>query len=212
MAGRSNCRLVSRSHNRAWAEGPKSDETRQVARRPRCPRCKCQPACKPGSVWRVAPPRRPFLWGRDCSLPRATNPGGGRDQVGCRVAPAPVPPLFGLAPGGVCRAACVAADAVRSYRTFSPLPRGLPRAGGLFSVALSLGSPPAAVSRHRRSLEPGLSSTARFWPQSLAARQRPSGRLARGIRGGRGPWSRGDCRVGHSSWAGNKTGAVTAPV
>jgi hypothetical protein len=33
------------------------------------------------------------------------------------------PSLFGLAPGGVCRAAGVAADAVRSYRTVSPLPR-----------------------------------------------------------------------------------------
>src|SRR6185312_16445499 len=31
--------------------------------------------------------------------------------------------------------------------------------GGLLSVALSLGSPPAAVSRHRVSMEPGLSST-----------------------------------------------------
>jgi len=30
--------------------------------------------------------------------------------------------LFGLAPGGVFRAGCVAATAVRSYRTFSPLP------------------------------------------------------------------------------------------
>src|SRR5437764_6199645 len=42
---------------------------------------------------------------------------------------------------------------------FHPCLDGLPRAGGLFSVALSLGSPPAAVSRHRQSLEPGLSST-----------------------------------------------------
>ena len=33
------------------------------------------------------------------------------------------------------------------------------RAGGLFSVALSLGLPPAAVSRHRVLMEPGLSST-----------------------------------------------------
>ena len=32
------------------------------------------------------------------------------------------PPLFGLAPGGVCRAAAVAGGAVRSYRTLSPLP------------------------------------------------------------------------------------------
>lgn len=30
--------------------------------------------------------------------------------------------------------------------------------GGVFSVALSLGSPPAGVTRHRRSVEPGLSS------------------------------------------------------
>ena len=35
---------------------------------------------------------------------------------------APVPSLFGLAPCGVCRAPCIAARAVRSYRTFSPLP------------------------------------------------------------------------------------------
>src|SRR5262245_41211340 len=33
-----------------------------------------------------------------------------------------VPPLFGLAPGGVCRAASVTGGAVRSYRTVSPLP------------------------------------------------------------------------------------------
>jgi len=42
------------------------------------------------------------------------------------------PPLFGLAPGGVCRAAPVARRAVRSYRTLSPLPRGS-------------GEPPSAV-------------------------------------------------------------------
>ena len=35
----------------------------------------------------------------------------------------------------------------------------LRRIGGLFSVALSLGSPPPAVSRHRVPVEPGLSST-----------------------------------------------------
>ena len=74
---------------------------------------------------------------------------------------------------------------------FHPCLCGLPRAGGLLSVALSLGSPPAAVSRHRRSLEPGLSSTGRVWPQSLIARQRPSGQLAGGIRGVRGRRSRG---------------------
>jgi hypothetical protein len=33
-----------------------------------------------------------------------------------------MPPLFGLAPGGVCHAASVARRAVRSCRTLSPLP------------------------------------------------------------------------------------------
>src|SRR5262249_20595657 len=38
----------------------------------------------------------------------------------------PAPSLFGFAPGGVCRAVAVARNAVRSYRTFSPLPRPQP--------------------------------------------------------------------------------------
>ncbi len=33
-----------------------------------------------------------------------------------------IPFLFGLAPCGVCHAPCITARAVRSYRTFSPLP------------------------------------------------------------------------------------------
>ena len=80
------------------------------------------------------------------------------------------PPLFGLAPGGVYPASPVTRAAVRSYRTVSPLPRENTR-GGLFSVALSLGSPPPAVSRHRIPVEPGLSSI-------ILRRQRPSSRLA----------------------------------
>jgi hypothetical protein len=36
-----------------------------------------------------------------------------------------LPPLFGLAPGGVYPAASVAGNAVRSYRTFSPLPESV---------------------------------------------------------------------------------------
>src|SRR5690606_16233634 len=65
------------------------------------------------------------------------------------------PSLFGLAPGGVYPAAAVTSGAVRSYRTFSPLPV---ETGGLFSVALSLGLPPPDVIRHLASVEPGLSS------------------------------------------------------
>jgi len=71
--------------------------------------------------------------------------------------------LLGLAPGGVYRAAPVSGSAVRSYRTLSPLPRtGEPVFGGLLSVALSLGSPPPGVTRHRVSVEPGLSSLDAF--------------------------------------------------
>ena len=67
--------------------------------------------------------------------------------------------LLGLAPGGVYRAAAVTGAAVRSCRTLSPSPAGLEAlAGRLLSVALSLGSPPPGVTRHRVSVEPGLSS------------------------------------------------------
>ncbi|SHF43601.1 hypothetical protein SAMN05444339_10677 [Loktanella atrilutea] len=55
-------------------------------------------------------------------------------------------PLFGIAPGGACRAASVAGRAVGSYPTVSPFPC---TQGSLFSVALSLGLPPPGVTRHR---------------------------------------------------------------
>src|SRR5271166_1449366 len=59
------------------------------------------------------------------------------------------PPLFGLAPCGVFPATAITGGAVRSYRTFSPLPRptlparaialvGKVGRGGMFSVALSV--------------------------------------------------------------------------
>jgi hypothetical protein len=72
------------------------------------------------------------------------------------------PSLFGLAPGGVCHAAAVTVGAVRSYRTFSPLPQLNQSRGGTFSVALSLDSHPPDVIRHHLSAEPGLSSPAAF--------------------------------------------------
>ena len=52
---------------------------------------------------------------------------------------------------------------------FHPYPADAraPKPGGLLSVALSLGSPPPAVSRHRIPVEPGLSS-------SVAAGGRPT--------------------------------------
>ncbi len=58
--------------------------------------------------------------------------------------------LFGLAPGGVCPAIAVTNNAVRSYRTFSPLPKinaGV-KLGGLFSVALSVDSRLPGITWH----------------------------------------------------------------
>jgi hypothetical protein len=67
--------------------------------------------------------------------------------------------LHGLAPDGVYHARSVTSSAVRSYRTFSPLPaHQFSASGGLFSVALSLGLPPPGVTRHPDPVEPGLSS------------------------------------------------------
>jgi hypothetical protein len=119
------------------------------------------------------------------SLPNASS-----NQPGRRSGADPEPcgsssSLFGLAPGGACHAVPVAGDAVRSYRTFSPLPAAsFLAAGGSISVALSLGSPPPDVIRHRFSVEPGLSST---------LRRRPSGRLAQAFR--YAPDGRGSRRV-----------------
>ncbi len=63
--------------------------------------------------------------------------------------------LFGIAPGGACRAVPVARSAVGSYPTVSPLPC---MQGGLISVALSVGLPRPGVTRHRCFWESGLSS------------------------------------------------------
>ena len=54
---------------------------------------------------------------------------------------------------------------------FHPYPHDQNRAGGLLSVALSLGSPPPGVTRHRVPMEPGLSSLKLY----LKAVIRPSG-------------------------------------
>ena len=62
---------------------------------------------------------RPFVWVARCRATLAANPG----LIPFRRVERAVPrPLFGLAPGGVCRAPRVATRAVRSYRTVSPLP------------------------------------------------------------------------------------------
>jgi len=67
--------------------------------------------------------RRPFLWCVRCRTTQAAYPSAlGR---GAAVAvPLDRADLFGLAAGGVCLAVRVTPDAVRSYRTISPLPAG----------------------------------------------------------------------------------------
>ena len=71
--------------------------------------------------------RRPFLLDAGCPAPPATYPDGrvwtSTQKLVALARKSLSPSLFGLAPGGVCRAAGVAAGAVRSYRTVSPLPR-----------------------------------------------------------------------------------------
>ena len=135
---------------------------------------KCQGACKPGSVpptvCQVAPYRRgqPFLSATDRSAAPATNPGG---RVRNRPAPKCAPPLFGLAPGGVCRASPVTRAPVRPYRTLSPLP--LTRRSALCGTFPRLRVAPrrAGVTRHPRFAEPGLSSG----PCGHAAARPPGG-------------------------------------
>ena len=68
--------------------------------------------------------------------------------------------LFSLAPRGVCRAFDVAIEAVGSYPAVSPLlqKRVNPFWSGLFSVALSVGSPLLPVRKHACPMVLGLSS------------------------------------------------------
>ena len=77
-------------------------------------------------------------------------------------------PLFGLAPGGVYTAADVTTSAVRSYRTISPLPR---KRGGIFSVALAVGSRRPGITWHPALWSPD------FPPLAFTVKERLSGQL-----------------------------------
>ena len=168
-----------------------------------------QLACKPGSVWRS--PSATAIHLGPGSLPRLEQPTRAAawimpDRRAC--AQRPCRPYSVLLPVGFAVPPPLPDARCALTAPFHPCPCRSPCAGGLFSVALSLGSPPAAVSRHRRSLEPGLSSTGRVWPQSLFTRQRPSGQLAPGIRGLAGARSRG--RLEAAKWRGLLEGAAGA--
>ena len=138
-----------------------------------------QTACKPGSV----PPRSWSSGGDGQSsgtpvaerLVRPTRAAARRSarhsrERGC------LPLLFGLAPGGVFRAAAVAGGAVRSYRTVSPLPAARSSATdrrctfcGTFPGVAPAGRYPAPYLRGART----------FLPPPEGG-ERPSGRLALG--------------------------------
>jgi hypothetical protein len=92
--------------------------------------------------------------------------------------------LFGLAPCGVLPATRVATGAVRSYRTFSPLPTLTlaGEGGGIFSVPLSFGLPRPGVTRRtalRSSDFPlAFAPFGRYWRSRLPLSSRRLGGLA----------------------------------
>ena len=88
----------------------------------------------PGQAGLMIIPLGSALLPRSCDLPEGSNA-----PSRCVSRQAGTPSLFGLAPCGVYPALDIAAQAVRSYRTFSPLPP-LAR-GGMFSVALAVFQP-----------------------------------------------------------------------
>lgn len=155
-------------------------ETRKM-RPGRCPaarrryRKRRQMACKPGSV---PDPVSLRTAGRGMAIPLGRrSPVASRDQPGRR-AETPVGPWFPTgrpAPIRSCsRWGLPCRDRCRPRGALLPHPFTLtrPEPGGLLSVALSLGSPPPGVTRHRVSVEPGLSS-----PPGRNPAERPSGHL-----------------------------------
>ena len=108
-------------------------------------------------------------------LARPTRAAGPGNRPGSDLATAPRRPYLVLLPEGFAMPHPLPGARCALTAPFHPCSPALrPRASGLLSVALSLGSPPPGVTRLRASVEPGLSSAAR-----LGRRRRPSGRLAR---------------------------------
>ena len=105
-------------HFRAAPEGSPGRGREQAAERKG--KKKSQTACKPGSVPACAGDGHSSGTPVTGRLARPTRAAARKPD--CR-RNSGVPPLLGLAPGGVYPATPVAGGAVRSYRTLSPLPR-----------------------------------------------------------------------------------------
>ena len=107
--------------------------------------------------------------------PRCDLPGQRPEDEARRSANSGCHPYTVLLPVGFTMPALSPAPRCALTAPFHPYPRVcslVGRAGGLLSVALSLRSPSPAVSRHRVSMEPGLSSTGAETPPAIA---RPPG-------------------------------------
>jgi len=108
--------------------------------------------------------------------------GASRDRPGRRLGNPPaglapgVPSLFGLAPGGVCRAASVTGGAGRSYRSVSPLPAWPGQARVRLWRSLLCGTVPG-VAPAGCYPAPRFHGARTFLPR-IRMRRRPSGRLA----------------------------------
>ena len=122
--------------------------------------------CKPNSVCpEFLRGREPFVYAADTRNPfhfRETWSGPLRDS------------LFGLAPDGVFRAASLALRAVRSYRTFSPLPASLAKRRR-FDFLWHCPSKGLSTFRPRVSQpdEPGLRGIAPFGVRTFLSRLAP---------------------------------------
>ncbi len=125
-----------------------------------------QTTCKPGSV----PPaytrtRRSFLWTAHCWTVLATYPNDSDQRRSYRTQIRRAVPIRSCSRRGLpCRSHCWVRGALLPHpftlaEPSSLSPRGVRSGlGGLLSVALSLGSPPAGVARRLVAVEPGLSS------------------------------------------------------
>src|ERR1043166_9335465 len=88
-----------------------------------------------------------------CELPHTS-----RDRPGRRPGKGSCRPYLVLLPVGLAVPPLLPKTRCALTAPFQPC-RAFRALGGVISVALSLGSPPPAVNRHRLSVEPGLSST-----------------------------------------------------
>ncbi len=136
---------------------------------------KCQTACKPGSV-----PARKAGDDHSSGTPvagRLARPTRATARKRAWALRQPAAPTWSCSRWGLpCRRRCRRRGALLPHHftlAAPPEPKLRQGLGGLLSVALSLGSPPPGVTRHRVSVEPGLSSP------RLRGEERPSGRLAR---------------------------------